>query len=330
MQKSLFCKPGNQLTGESHMMRHIAGSILTALAMSGISQAQQPPPATPPGNSGQQGNQNPGRPTANPSGQTGQAPTGQPGQQGGQNPVGQPGQNPVGQPGRTPTGQPGQGTGQNPIGQPGQPINGQPRQNPVGQGAAINAQLSTVPIPSLYQNADVRRTLNLTTDQVNRLNALNTQLQQRSQNEIARFNSLSPGQRAVEMERLRSNQTNEFYLSSNGIFSPDQLRRYQQLEHQYQGPAAFSDPEIRKQLHLTDDQLRRFQALQNETRRPQSFLQNQDGTVRNNGPQEFQAYRQRQSEQMDAILSQEQRDRWQRLIGERYRFEPYVSSVFVR
>jgi len=322
-------------------MKVLAKSLLTMLAMCGATQAQQSPAQTSPGTSGQQGMQNPGRPATNPSGQTGVTPNGQSGQQGGQNPVNIPGRTPVGQ---NPVQQPGQGTGnnplgpigpvgqpgQNPIGQPGSGVNGMPGRNTIGQNVGINARPTTGQMRALYQNADIGRTLNLTADQLDRLNAANARIQQGYQTQLSRLESLTPGQREIAMQQLRASQLNDFYKSANGVFTPEQLRRYQQLEYQYQGPAAFTDPTVRTRLSLTDDQVRQFQLMQQNALNAQSFLQNADGTIRNNGMAEYSAYRRLTNEQMDAILSQEQRDRWRSMIGEPYNFGPYVSSIYVR
>ncbi len=210
-------------------------------------------------------------------------------------------------------------------------INGQARQNSIGQGAGINAQPNSNQFGSgLYRSADIRRSLNLTDAQIDRLNAANTQIQQRYQNQLSQVSNLTPEQRTAALESLQARQVNDFYQSANGVFTPQQLQRYRQLEYQYRGPAALTSAEIRGQLNLTDSQLRALQVMQQNALAPQAFLQNSDGSIRNNGLQEYNAYRQHTSEQMDAILSQEQRDRWRGLIGEPYNFGPYVSSVFVR
>jgi hypothetical protein len=338
------------------MKRLLASSVITALALCGAAQARQQPATPPPaGNPGQSGTSNPVQPAGQQNGQTGQPiqpgvqnPVGQPGQTPvGQNPASQPGQggaiNPVGQPGRTPigqnpAGQPGQGTSINPIGQPGRNavgqngmINGQPRQNSIrqvpGTGVLPDAYQSGI---GLYQSPDIRRTLNLTTAQIDRLNAANALIQQRYRDRLTRTASLPADQRAAELERLRASQLNDFYTSGTGVFTPEQLRRYRQLEYQYQGPAAFIDPDVQRQLNLTDAQLRRFRLIQQNVLGPQAFLLNSDGSIRTNGLQEYNAYRQHTNEQMDSILSQEQRDRWRDLTGDPYNFGPYVSSVFVR
>jgi hypothetical protein len=330
------------------MKRLLAGSVASALFVCGAAQAHQQPVPAPAANPGQSGTQNPGQPATNPSGQTtappqtGQNPIGQPNRTPlGQNPGIQPGQtpatNPLGKPGRITTGQnpgaTGQGTAINRNGQTGQNgmINGQPRVNPVGQGAVLNTGPNgTQLVPGLYQNAEISRSLKLTNKQIDQLNAANTQIQNRYQNQLSQVGTLTGEQRAQALERLRANQWNDFYRSTGSIFTPQQLQRYRQLQYQYEGPRAFLDPAVRQQLNLTDSQVRQFQLLQQNALPPQAFLQNADGSVRTNGIRDYNAYQSSTNERMNAILSQEQRDRWHDLVGDRYNFGPYVSSIFVR
>ncbi len=242
-------------------MRLLAGSLLTAVAIFGLGQAfGQQGGQNIGGQSGQgiKGQPQGGLPGQSPIGPTGQSIKGQPAQQGGQNPIGQPGQNSVGQPGQPLNGQP----GQTPVGQPGQPLNGQPALNPTGSnvqpaqstvgqlgqvptgltvqgrpnqvGQAIGGNQNQSGVP-LYEYADVRRSLNLTDQQIKRLNTAYDQVRQHYRSQMGRVNSLPEAQRAGELQRLQKNQQNEFISSMKGVFTPQQIQRYRQLEYQSQG-----------------------------------------------------------------------------------------------
>jgi hypothetical protein len=203
--------------------------------------------------------------------------------------------------------------------------------NAIKRNVGINGLASQSQFVSpLYSNAEIRRSLNLTPQQLERLDLSSREIDQRYANELSRLNSLAAEQRDVEIRRLQSTRLSDLNRASTGVFTPEQARRYQQLEYQYQGPAAFTDPAVRARLSLTEDQLRQFQLMQKNALDARSFLRNADGSIRNNGLAEYNAYRSRTNEQMDAILSQEQRDRWRGMIGEPYNFGPYVSSIYVR
>jgi hypothetical protein len=182
----------------------------------------------------------------------------------------------------------------------------------------------------LYQYANVGRSLNLTDQQVKRLNAANDQLRQRYQSQIARLNGLTETQRAAELQRIQATQQNEYLSSMNGVFTPLQIQRYRQLEYQAQGPAAFSNPEVQKRLNLSDLQIRRLQNLQEEsTRDLRSPAQNVGVT----GPDAFARYksfRQDFDERANLLLNEDQRLAWQEMIGEPFAFQPYPDSTATR
>jgi hypothetical protein len=316
-------------------MRTSAGILLTTAAIFGSSQAF-----------GQQSGQSPvGQPGQNAIGQSGQGIKGQPGQQSGQNPIGQPGQAPVGQAGQAIKGQPGQQDGQNPIGQTGQPIQnpvGQPGRNPIGQPgqtmqgqpvlAGQNPTGQTAPalgtqnhfgVP-LYQNADVRRSLNLTDAQIAQLSSNSPQLQQQLQTQLSRLASLPASERAAEQQKLQAGSQQEFWRSATSVFTPEQVQRYHQLEYQYQGPGAFSNPEVRSRLNLTNDQAQRLQELHEQNAHwMQMFLapggSGQDAAAR------YSDYRQQLNEKTNAILNPDQRRIWQGMTGDPYDFRLPVT-----
>ena len=218
------------------------------------------------------------------------------------------------------------------AGQAQQPPVQTPLQNSGQQQANQNAQPTQGSSRSvLYQDNNVRKLLNLSSDQVDRLNATNRRIQQKYADELTRVNALSTEQRAAELQRLLSSQRADFYKSVDNVFTPAQLERYRQLEYQLQGASAFSDPNIRTRLSLTNEQIRRIQELQNNPSSYEAFLRSPDGTLRRSSIDEYRAYRLGTNERLDAILSQEQRDRWRDLIGQPYdKFGPDVSAAFVR
>jgi hypothetical protein len=307
-------------------MRRSAEMMLTAAVIFGSSHAF-----------GQQGGQNPvGQPGQSADGQAGQAIKGQPGQQGSQNPIGQAGQATVGQPGQAIKGQPGQNAvgqtgqplqnpvgqpGSNPIGQPGQTMQGQPMlsgQNPIGQTAPALGTQNHFGVP-LYQSADVRRSLNLTDAQIAQLSNSNPQLQQQLPNQLSRVASLPASERAAELQKLQAGGQQEFWRSATSVFTPEQVKRYRQLEFQYQGPGAFSNPEVRSRLNLSTDQAQRLQELHEQnTHWMQMFLapggSGQDAATR------YSDYRRQLSEKTNAILNPDQRRVWQEMTGDPYDF----------
>jgi hypothetical protein len=305
--------------------------------------------------------QNPvGQPGQTPMGQNGNANTqtilGQNaiGQQG-QNPVGQnakpgtqpiPGQKPIGQQGQNPVGQNGKANmqtipGQNPIGQQGQAANGksgqpgqvnhnilaQPGQSTFGQPgqfiAATNGYAYGTP---LHQLLEVRSSLGLTADQINRLNALNGQLAQQYQAQTTNLSALSPEERAAKLQSMQSSQEADFLRSAGTILNPEQALRIRQMSYQAQGPAAFNNADVRNRLKLTEVQARLLQDVQ---LRNVGFLEDfvMPGGSGQDAATRFELHQRKMSEQVNAILDPSQRQLWQEMIGDVFIFKPNLEAI---
>ena len=342
-----------ELPGKGCSMRLLAGSLVTTAAIFGSSQAfgqvqpghgqtDQNPVAQQgqaiKGQPGQQTGQNPIGPTGqaikgqpvgqNPIGPTGQAIKGQPAQQGGLSPIGQTGQqgglSPFGQTGQNPIGQ----AGQNPIGQAGQNPGGQAGQSPGGQSGQEKpiqvgqAGLGTQDLigTPLFQYADVRRSLNLTDEQINSLNTANDQFHQRLQDQTVRLKSLSETDRAVELQKQPTSQQDDFYRSANGVLTPEQMRRYRQLEYQIQGTGALLSPDVRKRLNLADGQILMLQDLHDQTPRNLRSAGQNRGETGSDAAARYNKYRQESNNRISAILNEDQRRAWREMTGEPFTF----------
>jgi serine/threonine protein kinase len=102
------------------------------------------------------------------------------------------------------------------------------------------------------------------------------------------------------------------------LLSPEQLRRFKQIARQFIGPLAFSDPEVIDALRLSADQRNRIREILDEAG-PAATPCVPHGGPRNQGESPHQAER-RALGQILAVLSPEQRQRWNELTGEPFQF----------
>jgi hypothetical protein len=113
----------------------------------------------------------------------------------------------------------------------------------------------TADLPLLLSNPGVRKELSLTPTQIERIDKLNAELRQKM---IA---VLKEAQNTKDVEKVRdklaaldreANTACEKLVVD--LFKPDQLRRLRQIELQTAGIGAFSLPEVRKRLNLSEKQ----------------------------------------------------------------------------
>jgi hypothetical protein len=106
------------------------------------------------------------------------------------------------------------------------------------------------------------------------------------------------------------------------ITDPRLRRRYEQLYRQYLGFNNFNDPTIRQQLDLTADQQRQLRQLTTDWRRQ---MMDWRRGLRADDPaaqQQWLQFRNQYNDQLNALLTPQQRQNWLGMMGQPYEF-PY-------
>src|SRR4051812_18136779 len=123
--------------------------------------------------------------------------------------------------------------------------------------APAAASMGTVSVfpTQTFQVAGVPAVLNLTDRQRTQLDTATQQVQSRFQPLFDRVNALPAADRQAQLDQLNREYTAAWLDAARGVFTADQLARYQQLRLQSGGFAALNDPIAQGALHLTDAQL---------------------------------------------------------------------------
>jgi len=125
--------------------------------------------------------------------------------------------------------------------------------------------------------------------------------------------------REMTLQDYQNQFTTDFNTSVDATFTAPAMRqRYNQLNWQYQGVNAFSDPAIQQQLNLTPQQRQQFSQLQGQWQRDLRNLET--GSRGNVTQQELQALRQRFATRVNSILTPAQQQQWTTAIGQPYEF----------
>jgi hypothetical protein len=169
---------------------------------------------------------------------------------------------------------------------------------------------------------NVSKTLNLTPEQINRLNAATERLQTQYSRDFSQLNRLDEKQRLSRMQELMNSYNTDWDKAANGVFNRDQLSRYQQLQLQQGGFTTFMNPTVQQQLNLTDQEIRR---LREEDQRSQQQLRDIEQRARVS-PERAQAmynqFLQDRNTRLGQILTPEQLKQWNMMIGPPFEFAP--------
>jgi hypothetical protein len=195
-----------------------------------------------------------------------------------------------------------------------------PANRPVQQIQTRNSVAGFREVP-WFSHPVIRRKLNLTQDEYQRLNDAYTQAWQTYQNDTSTKNQ--------NIKQLLAEQQDDLYDSfnvalSNGaddvITDPSARQRYNQLYWQYRGFDAFSDPVVFRRLNLSDKQRSQFDAYNRKWNETMVTLSKSYLADRGRTTGSFNRVQAEAQEQVNLALSQAQKAEWRKIAGPAYAF----------
>jgi len=168
----------------------------------------------------------------------------------------------------------------------------------------------------LYRTPEVARALDLSRDQVGRLNEMSSTLRARYRDELDRLGRLDERTQNARRGEVMRNYAKDWDRGAGKIFSERQMDRYRQLELQSRGVGAFTDPDVQQKLDLTIEQRRRLDDLNS---RYNQNLENIHATGRLRKDDTLGSWRDFMGQtrtQVNDILTERQRRTWRGLTGD--------------
>jgi hypothetical protein len=167
----------------------------------------------------------------------------------------------------------------------------------------------------------VQREILINEQQLQRLNQIFGQGLDRTRQSL---NALREAERAQRLAELSRSFNAEFMRSAGDILNEQQMLRFNQLNLQQQGLGAFTDPQLQKQLLLTEQQLLQLRKAGDV------FDRDLQGILRDaaaaDAQRRFDALMRLRSEQINSVLNQQQQQSFQRMIGQPFTFPMPTSA----
>lgn len=186
----------------------------------------------------------------------------------------------------------------------------------------ILGELTSLPISmqlELVNQASIRKDLNLSSEQTNQLAALRTEWTERERAASEESRKALPGVRRERLQKLNAETSQRL----KEILTADQARRVQQIIRQSVGPMVFMEPEVVSALSLSPEQEAKIYAVHLDFSRshgPRPGAPSGDGERR--GPRTGPHQRMQSSyAEILALLTEEQRARWNEMVGEPFQGE---------
>jgi len=166
----------------------------------------------------------------------------------------------------------------------------------------------------------VREELNLTDDQVQRARTAARGAAEAHREQFQELRKGTPRERFERFSKLSRTVSGAIMKELDGILTPEQSQRLEQLALQFAGPAALTDAEFRDKLNLTDDQENQLREIGKDFRKTVRALP-RDLEDRDEARQKYRALWQETREKVDHILTSDQTAKWRELAGAPFDFD---------
>jgi Spy/CpxP family protein refolding chaperone len=167
----------------------------------------------------------------------------------------------------------------------------------------------------LLRNASVQKELKLTDAQKEKLTAALDKVRDKYKDDIAKFRDLSEEERR-DLGKKMSEDTNKAVA---GILDAKQRKRFKQIELQQGGIMAFANPEVQKELKLTDEQKKQLREIAEEQGKKMRELF--QGGFNEETRKKMAELRKETQEKTDKVLTAEQKKTWKEMTGEPFQVQ---------
>lgn len=125
--------------------------------------------------------------------------------------------------------------------------------------------------------------------------------------------------RSAEMAKKMAALNQETRKAIEEVLLPHQVERLKQISLQIQGTQALSDPEVAKELGITKEQEDKFAQIREEAMKKSGelFASGQRGEMR----EKFEALRKETDEKLLAVLTAEQKEKFEKLKGPKFEID---------
>ena len=173
-----------------------------------------------------------------------------------------------------------------------------------------------------HQYPDVQKQLNMTPNQLLRMNDLYSQTASQYRRQYNDLGQMRGQERADRLRLLNSDFYSQYSKSLGNILSLNQMERYNQLYQQYRGYDLFAEPNVQKRLNLSTEQQEQLRRADADYQRELTELEKISGTNRIGANTRYGDLARRRADKLNSILSEQQRQIYSAMIGEPYNFPP--------
>jgi Spy/CpxP family protein refolding chaperone len=187
---------------------------------------------------------------------------------------------------------------------------------------------------NLLNNESVQKELKLSKDQVDKIKGVEKQLEPKRaevRKKMADLGDVGFQERMEKARELNKPIQDEETKALAGILTPEQEKRFKQVEVYVRGLFAFADTKVQEALKLTDDQKEQIKTISGDTFKDQQELRKEAGRDREKQAEVQKKIAAMNKETMGkivALFNDEQKKTWKELVGEAFEYRPTPFGGF--
>jgi hypothetical protein len=175
----------------------------------------------------------------------------------------------------------------------------------------------------LFENKDVQKELKLTDEQAEKAQKVAKDVADKHKDDFAKLQDVPMEERFAKMRELGQQVTDETIKDLSDTLKPEQIKRLKQIMLQMRvrspfggGVSVFLDPEVQKELKLTDKQKDDLKTMAEDARKEaQEIFQNAGGNRQEAG-QKLRELQKEKMENAEALLTADQKKSWKDMQGD--------------
>ena len=179
-----------------------------------------------------------------------------------------------------------------------------------------------MPQDSWFNGPGLGKHLNLSDTQAAQLNQAYNESLTKYNTDINALNTLPDADRAAKLEGVWVKFNDQLLNSAKGVLSNQQYTRFQQLNLQDQGIGAFNNPAIQQQLKFTPDQVSKLKNFRQQQDPKLHAIEKLYGSNPAAANSQCEAFYRQSDEFYNRLLTDQQRQLWQQMVGEPYNYPP--------
>jgi hypothetical protein len=161
----------------------------------------------------------------------------------------------------------------------------------------------------------VQKELKLTDEQASKAEAVALDVRKKHQGDFLKLKEFNARERLEKVAEIVRTITTETNKGLAAILKPEQMRRFRQIQLQQLGLMAFTEPDVRSKLKLTDDQVGRIRRINADSQSQRRELVQGGGGTREEMRMKGATLDKESMDEALAVLSAKQKRAWKDMTG---------------